>query len=577
MRSQRQQAREGEEKEIDESEPRGAFRPDAEIRANSRLVLDGDVSTRKLLTLIGLGREEEGLDYKRGYDLAGKRSGKDKLEVVRDVVAMANTRGGYIVLGVDEEPSSTGDRYATNGLDEEDLKALDVDVLKSQVEGYLGTALTLRLQVHRLGEFGGRSFALIHVPESPESPLVMEKSGQYAGEGGRTKAVFHQGDVYVRRGASTCKANQTDMRELFSKVRRREKERWTEEILGLRVLAERFDRVMGAFADAGSGGAQRARLAKRKADFALGASAFEELVFGMLQAGDHLGLRWYLSNAADVFYEALTEAVASGDEGRALQVADDKLGPLLDNLAVLALTCARYREVRFVKEARDAFYAVYERAYAADFGDPPKESARLRTTWVLEAVIKRVYFVGAALLHSGFWVEMPLFIRQPLRWEDPFWRRILWAFDAVWSRSRDGRLEHKSLCALVQPFVEERGWFYGAFGNNAGNLVPVLSQFDFLQCVHAVEHADEFRAAYPSFGAYPNRVTEPILAKVLDDERARTLLLPQMDDYTLAMIMKHLDAVAGREFAGLGGWESGAWTYRSVAEFLDRYPGPVPY
>ncbi len=337
------------------------------------------MSARKLLTLICLGREEESLDYKRGYDLAGKRSGKDKLEVVRDVVAMANTRGGYIVLGVDEEPSSTGDRYTPNGLSEEDLKALDVDVLKSQVDGYLGTALTLRLQVHRLGEFGGRSFALIHVPESPESPLVMEKSGQY-GEGGRTKAVFHQGDVYVRRGASTCKANQTDMRELFSKVRRREKERWTEEILGLRVLAERFDRVMGAFANAGSGGAQRASLAKRKADLALGASAFEELVFGMLQAGDHLGLRWYLSNAAAVFYDALAEAVASSDEGRALQVADDRLGPLLDNLAVLALTCARYREVRFVKEARDAFYAVYERAYTAHFGDSSKDSARLRTT-----------------------------------------------------------------------------------------------------------------------------------------------------------------------------------------------------
>ncbi len=92
----------GEEKAIDESEPRGAFGPDAEIRATSRLVLDGDVSARKLLTLIGLGREEASLDYKRGYDLVGKSSGKDKLEVVRDMVALANTNGSYIVLGVDE-------------------------------------------------------------------------------------------------------------------------------------------------------------------------------------------------------------------------------------------------------------------------------------------------------------------------------------------------------------------------------------------------------------------------------------------------------------------------------------------
>ncbi len=71
---------------------------------------------------------------------------------------------------------------------------------------------------------------------------------------GRTNAIFSQGDVHTRQGASTCKANQTDIRELFSKVRRREKERWTEEILGLRVLAERFDRLMGAFEETGSGG-----------------------------------------------------------------------------------------------------------------------------------------------------------------------------------------------------------------------------------------------------------------------------------------------------------------------------------
>jgi hypothetical protein len=77
-----------------------------EIRVTSEVVLDGDLSEKKLLSLLQLGREEEVLDYKRSYDLTGRVT-KDRVEMVRDVVAMANTSGSYIVLGVDEVRSDS--------------------------------------------------------------------------------------------------------------------------------------------------------------------------------------------------------------------------------------------------------------------------------------------------------------------------------------------------------------------------------------------------------------------------------------------------------------------------------------
>ena len=40
-------------------------------------------------------------------DLSGRRVSKDKLDMAADVVAMANTSGGYILLGVDEDRSGT--------------------------------------------------------------------------------------------------------------------------------------------------------------------------------------------------------------------------------------------------------------------------------------------------------------------------------------------------------------------------------------------------------------------------------------------------------------------------------------
>jgi peptidoglycan-N-acetylglucosamine deacetylase len=62
-----------------------------EIVASSQVVLDGDLSKERLISLVGLQREEDSLDYKSSYDLTGRRVTKDKLSMVADVVAMANT------------------------------------------------------------------------------------------------------------------------------------------------------------------------------------------------------------------------------------------------------------------------------------------------------------------------------------------------------------------------------------------------------------------------------------------------------------------------------------------------------
>ena len=103
-----------------------------EITSRSQVVLDGDLSKERLLSLIRLGREEEALDYKRSYDLSGMTT-KDRVEMVRDVVAMANGSGGYIVLGVGENRSSLTSTYEPTGIPESHLNALDIDKLKLPV------------------------------------------------------------------------------------------------------------------------------------------------------------------------------------------------------------------------------------------------------------------------------------------------------------------------------------------------------------------------------------------------------------------------------------------------------------
>src|SRR5918995_4986354 len=117
-----------------------------EITANSQVVLDGNLSKERLISLIGLQREEDSLDYKSSYDLTGRRATKDKLSMVADVVAMANTSGGYIVLGLDEDRSGAIAAYQPNGIHEDHLEALDITKLVDQIENYLNVPVSVTLQ-----------------------------------------------------------------------------------------------------------------------------------------------------------------------------------------------------------------------------------------------------------------------------------------------------------------------------------------------------------------------------------------------------------------------------------------------
>ncbi len=560
-------------------EPGGLPQDGEEIVARSRVVLDGDLSRDKLLALIGLGREEEALDYKRSYDLTGRNT-KDRVEMVRDVVAMANSSGGYIVLGVEEGRSEGTPLYEPVGIPEGHLKGLDIDRLKPQIERHLNVPVPVRMQVHRLDQHGGRCFALVHVEESPEGTIVLEKDGQYQDDNGRTREVFRAGDILVRDGGSSRRADQNAMREQLSKMRRREREKWTEEILGVRELTGRLDRLIEVLGEGDTwprrtqGPDRHGRpITQDEKSYYLGASAFEGVVLEALRADDDIGLMWYVNNAALAFYRGLEEAAESDNVGEANRIGDNWLEPLLDNLAVLAITCARYRRTRFLRDVRDALYAIYEGAHTTDF-DRPSLRVELRQSWVWEAVIKRVYAIGAALLWLNLYEEVPTFIRQPILWDD-YWYDRFWARHALTMRARDRGLTRQGLCALTADFVEKREWIYQVFRGNEDNVVSALCQFDFLQCIHVNHEADDERAAYPSFGIYHNARTEPVLAEILRDDRVRGALLPQMPDDRLAMLVKFLDQMAGREFVAFNGWATDYWHDPVARSFLDRFPDPV--
>jgi hypothetical protein len=213
------------------------------IIARANVTVDGAMTETRLLELIALDDEEDALDYKLSYDI---RVARDVIELVKVVVCMANSGGGYIVLGVDEV-NQPGHRYVVVGCPDDHVNALlDPTDVHNKLERYVEEPLDVRIRVHRHAELGAL-LPLIFVPPTRTLPLTFRIQGEYdaAGRGERQRMVtaFRPGEIWVRRGAACIQANARDWRRIRSDMRRAERARWADDVLGVTPLIQRMDRI----------------------------------------------------------------------------------------------------------------------------------------------------------------------------------------------------------------------------------------------------------------------------------------------------------------------------------------------
>jgi tetratricopeptide (TPR) repeat protein len=161
----------------------------------------------KIKELISVGYESEELDYKVSLDMGSK---KTILELCVDIMAFANTRGGYIITGV-----SDGD-FKPTGLPED--YHVDTAQIQQAISNYLKPVIKF-IYAEKFLEIEGsrRKFACLSVDQSDEI-VVTHKDGNYAAASGRTKSVFRSGDVFIRKGAMSIKADSDSMRLLVDRI-----------------------------------------------------------------------------------------------------------------------------------------------------------------------------------------------------------------------------------------------------------------------------------------------------------------------------------------------------------------------
>jgi hypothetical protein len=149
-------------------------------------------------------RESKYVEFKEGFDPS---SAGEWCEVIKDIVAIANSGGGIIVFGLDNSGNPTGDSLDA-------LSRLDPADISNKISRYTGST-QLELEVRQLEKGGLGLFAFVMQPVS--IPVVFQKPGTYETGPGKQKTAFSVGTVYFRHGAKSEPGTSDDLRAMIER------------------------------------------------------------------------------------------------------------------------------------------------------------------------------------------------------------------------------------------------------------------------------------------------------------------------------------------------------------------------
>jgi Schlafen, AlbA_2 len=151
-------------------------------------------------------RETHNLDFKERFDLNSKA---DWCEVVKDLVAMANSGGGVIVFGVSNDATPAK-------IDLGPILGLDPAKVTDKVAAYTGEQLSgfQMVEIKR-----GRRRAAALLIDGLDVPVPFTRPGTYPDPDRprKQKTAFSQGTLYVRHGAKSEPATRSDVTAIIER------------------------------------------------------------------------------------------------------------------------------------------------------------------------------------------------------------------------------------------------------------------------------------------------------------------------------------------------------------------------
>lgn len=149
-------------------------------------------------------RESKHIEFKESFD---PTSPQEWCEIIKDIVAIANSGGGVILFGVD----NVGNPCRVSLKPISDLDPADI---ANKVSKYTGS-IDLEFEIHEITK--GRRTLIAFLIQAVSIPIVFRKPGTYDIGSGKQRTAFSVGTVYFRHGAKSEPGTSDDIRRVIER------------------------------------------------------------------------------------------------------------------------------------------------------------------------------------------------------------------------------------------------------------------------------------------------------------------------------------------------------------------------
>jgi hypothetical protein len=162
-------------------------------------------------------RESKQIEFKSSFD---PTSNGEWCEVIKDIVAIANSGGGIIIFGVNNDGS-------LSGLPVEAIGRIDPADIANRISKYTG-CIDPPVEIIDIERQG--SLLPAFIIQSSATPLVFENPGTYDVGAGKQKTAFGRGTIYYRHVAKSEPGTTEDIRFTFERNLNQIRNSWLKQV-----------------------------------------------------------------------------------------------------------------------------------------------------------------------------------------------------------------------------------------------------------------------------------------------------------------------------------------------------------
>jgi hypothetical protein len=170
------------------------------------LASEDPLSSEAFESLLNYREEDSLVDYKETFGATEK----EWLEITKDLMAFANTSGGYLIFGVRDAT------YELVGLSLDVVKTLThTDLILQKINRFFDPSL--RKLRSKEFKYDTKNFVVLFIPESLGTTHVISQDGSFNLPSGEKKPILRKGTFYVRRSGGNQLGGTRDLDNIFNR------------------------------------------------------------------------------------------------------------------------------------------------------------------------------------------------------------------------------------------------------------------------------------------------------------------------------------------------------------------------